>query len=164
MTPQILDQIDFNGETYQMFAEKGEGLFYPRDYNLPLMGSSTACWHGYVCKYVVVNDYLKLDTLETFLGKYEENGDDFTFIEVEAPIIFGVVAERPTERQEFNAIYRNMNVAVSFTGKLILVHESKENMFYYMSNRLFYEPYIDFELTFNQGKLILIENGNNKNS
>lgn len=47
--------------------------------------ASTACWRGYVCKYVVVCERMQLDQLEAKLGRDE---DELLRL-VEPPVLHG---------------------------------------------------------------------------
>jgi hypothetical protein len=104
MTAQISDTFIYNGEEYRLIGIEGEGLATPQDFGMKPVAIHTACWRGYHSTYKITDDgiFLKEMTLSENKGNYKPINDV-------APII-----------EEHQATYTNINLSVSFTGRMRL--------------------------------------------
>jgi hypothetical protein len=63
MTAQAHDSFRYLGEDFSIVGISGKGLFQPQDHGLKPVATSTACWRGFQCTYVLVDDRLRLSTV-----------------------------------------------------------------------------------------------------
>jgi len=61
MTAQIPDKFVLNSENFSLIGLKGQGLFKPEDFGIVPHFTCTACWRGYVMRYIFTDDQLILD-------------------------------------------------------------------------------------------------------
>lgn len=82
MTAQISDLVGYAGADWSLAGVNGGDLFDPASYGLRVRIASTACWHGFVCRYALRDNALYLDDLDIAL-------------EGEAPPLLGKVPTKP---------------------------------------------------------------------
>jgi len=112
MTSQITDKITYKGELYNLVGMKGEGLFTAQDFGIKpyitSMGArliNTSCRRGYVMEYIFINDQLILNEM---MLVYSDN-----------PLKINEV-EPQSGHSIFQYCYKNLNLKIKFTGKLLL--------------------------------------------
>jgi hypothetical protein len=105
VTTQESDQVYFEGSWFAVTAVDGTGLFDPATYGLEPRAISTGCYHGYVCRYAIVERQLVLRELD--LGS-----DD------EPPPLGGVQSRHDDEYLTWH--YQGLDMPVSFTGRLLV--------------------------------------------
>lgn len=110
MTAQVPDRIDVDGASYALCGVSGTGLFDPAAHGVLPRPISTACWRGFVCRYAVRDDRLRLAELR--LGAGAEVGG--------APVEPGVpLLGAPAEAEHREYVFRWDALDVAFTGTLL---------------------------------------------
>ncbi len=141
MTGQIPDTLIYNDIEYDIIGVKGEGFFVPEDHGFNLEGMMSCCWRGHVCKYVVEDRKLYLDTLLILFAKYDS-----------LPEIKGFSSRG--EEETFPPPFSNMMLSIPFSGILRLgkdfIHEHYIHMGFQKPSA--FETVLD--LTFDEGLLI----------
>ncbi len=146
MTAQIPDEVIFNDECFSLVGLKGQGLYKPEDFGITPYFSCTACWRGYVMKYILNKNHLILDDL---------------LINVHKPLeINGVKPEQGNNMFKYE--YKNLNLKTNFTGKILLAKDFMDSMYVHMG---FQRP-IAFTtvlgLEFKNGELVLFQDLSNQ--
>ena len=132
MTAQIGDIYKYHKKEYSIVALSAPKLFSPKDYGLETHPSTTACWEGYWCKYVITDSELRLKHLYIFNkdGNY--------------PVLNGVKAFPPKEeykkkRQKMSLAdyfghytYKNLNLSIPYTGKILLGRDFIDEYYIHM--------------------------------
>ncbi|MEU6357571.1 hypothetical protein ABZ896_51140 [Streptomyces sp. NPDC047072] len=118
MTAQIPDEIRLRGQRFAVTAVDGSGLFDPAAYGMQPRATSTGCYRGRVCRYVVDQGLLVLHELEVGL-------------EGEPPPLAGV---RPRQDESGSPAwtYRGLGLPAAFTGRL-LVGDGKPDEILYLN-------------------------------
>ncbi|MFW9876115.1 MAG: hypothetical protein ACFFG0_23680 [Candidatus Thorarchaeota archaeon] len=116
MTAQIPDEFVLNNEKFSLIGLNGQGLFKPEDFGIIPYFTCTACWRGYVMRYVFTEDELILDGMSV-------NVDN-------PPKINGVEPEK--EGNLFKYYYKNLNLKTKFTGKVLLAKDFIQSMYVHM--------------------------------
>jgi hypothetical protein len=109
VTAQIADVLEWEGNEWLLAGVKGSGLFRPSQVGLVTEVMSTACYRGYVCRYVVESGRLLLDRLSvrTVDGRLPE-------IEGRSPKREGLLGA---------LVYSGLGLAVGVTGSLLVVRD-----------------------------------------
>ncbi|MFX0023307.1 MAG: hypothetical protein ACFE9S_13355 [Candidatus Hermodarchaeota archaeon] len=139
MTGQIPDEVIFNDESFSIVGLKGQGLYKPEDFGINPYFSCTACWRGYVMKYILIKNHLILDEL---------------LVNVHEPVkINGVKPEQGNKMFKYE--YKNLKLKTNFTGRILLAKDFIDYMYVHMG---FQRP-IAFKtvlgLEFENGELFL---------
>ncbi len=108
MTAQAPDMVTFDGAEWALVGIDGQGLFDPAAWDLRPIALNTAEWRGFVCRYAVEDDRLRLAHLS--IGLREEDGAALDRL----PGVVRVVGERVRWNVDFEG------VDVPFTGTLVL--------------------------------------------
>jgi hypothetical protein len=110
MTTQIPDTIIYKGEKYYRIDFLGQMLAKPQDFGMQPDMMHTACILGFFSTYEITDDgiYLKEMTLREERGNYKP-------IDGVNPV-FGIFIGNP-------ATYKNINIRISFTGKMRLAKD-----------------------------------------
>lgn len=139
-TAQIPDEFIYNGEKFSLVGFKGNGLPTPEDFGIKPYSRCTACWQGYVMKYIFTNDRLILDRMLVNTKK--------------PPKINGVEPQKgnDTGNSLFDYCYKNLNLNTEFTGKVLLAKDFIQQMYVHMG---FPRP-----MAFKTVVEIQVENGN----
>ncbi|MFX1571828.1 MAG: hypothetical protein ACFFB0_03690 [Promethearchaeota archaeon] len=116
MTAQIPDEFMLNGESFSLVGLKGTGLFKPEDFGIIPYFSCTACWRGYVMKYVFTEKQLIMDELLVNIN--------------DPPKINGVEAQDGNDLFKYN--YKNLNLKSKFTGSVLLAKDFIQSMYVHM--------------------------------
>ncbi|MFX1566865.1 MAG: hypothetical protein ACFFCV_00700 [Promethearchaeota archaeon] len=116
MTAQIPDEFIINGEIFSLVGLKGQGLYKPEDFGIKPLFNCTACWRGFVMKYIFMDNKLFLNELlvnATNLPKINnlspENGNGL-----------------------FKYHYKNLKLQTNFTGKVLLAKDFIQSMYVHM--------------------------------
>ncbi|MHA2007496.1 MAG: hypothetical protein ACXABO_07175 [Promethearchaeota archaeon] len=116
MTAQIPDEFVLNGEDFSLVGLNGQDLFTPEDFGIIPYSGSTACWRGFVMKYLFINDQL-------FLEEMRVNAKN-------PPEINGVKPEPGEHSLKYS--YKNLNLKTNFTGKILLAKDFIQSMYVHM--------------------------------
>jgi hypothetical protein len=109
MTAQAPDSVMYEGAEWVLVGIDGHGLFDPAAWDLRPIALSTAEWRGFVCRYAVEGDRLRLAHLSIGLAD-EDAGARLE----ELPGVSRVVADRVRWTVDFDG------VDIPFTGTLML--------------------------------------------
>ncbi|MFX1365022.1 MAG: hypothetical protein ACFFCE_02745 [Promethearchaeota archaeon] len=116
MTAQIPDEFILNGEVFSLVGLKGHGLTKPEDLGISPYSSCTACWRGYVMKYVFTKSLLILDELQVNVDNPPKIND--------------------IEPQQGNSLFKyhyiNLNLQTNFTGSILLAKDFIQSMYVHM--------------------------------
>ena len=63
MTEQIGDSIIYKGFEYSVAGINGGDLFKPSSVGLEVVWTSTDCYRGFYCTYIIKNDRLKVKSM-----------------------------------------------------------------------------------------------------
>ncbi|MFC1743349.1 hypothetical protein ACFL35_05090 [Candidatus Riflebacteria bacterium] len=107
MTAQISDNFLFNGDEYELIGIKGGELVKPEEFKMEPEMISTACQRGYYAKYELANEGLFLRELTL----HEKNGNYLPIKGIEP------------DKEEYQATYNNLNLPISFSGKIRLAKD-----------------------------------------
>lgn len=161
MTAQIGDIYKYKEKNYTIVALSSPMLFEPQQYGLVPHSSSTACWRGYWCEYVVADDKLLLEDLYI----YNEDGNYPPLCGVEvSPAEFeehecyvGGLSKRKKvllPAHDGHRVYKKIDLPIPFTGKILLGSGFMSD--YYIHMRFHrswaYKELIEFE--FCEGQLV----------
>ncbi|MGK5550038.1 hypothetical protein ACSNOI_00345 [Actinomadura kijaniata] len=138
MTGQINDRVVYEGETYSLVGENGEGLFDPAAHGLEVRPLSTACWRGFIAEYTVAGDRLLLTEVE--LGLADPDAE-----------VFGV---RPRGRGHGNPPHTGLEIPVDFTGGLLIGRDFVQDLYVHMGFQAAWKYERVHELTFENGRLV----------
>ncbi|MHA2034891.1 MAG: hypothetical protein ACW98X_00570 [Promethearchaeota archaeon] len=116
MTGQIPDEIMLNDENFSLVGVQGQNLPTPEKFGVAPYSSCTACWRGYVMRYILKNDQL-------FLNEMDINADD-------PPKLNGVEPQKGNRLFKYN--YQNLNIKTNFTGNLLLAKDFIDSMYIHM--------------------------------
>lgn len=132
MTAQIPDEFILNGENFSLVGLKGEGLFEPLDFGLTPHSASTACWRGYVMKYIFTKDQLILDEMR---------------VNINEPLKINDVEPEPGESM-FKYHYKNLNLKTEFSGRILLAKDFIQSMYVHMGFQrpMAYETVIEIHI------------------
>lgn len=116
MTAQIPDTIIYKGEKYNRIDVFGQRLAKPQDFGMQPYAMHTACIFGFFSTYKITDDgiYLKEMTLKEERGNYKP-------IDGVNPV-FEIFIGNP-------ATYKNINIRISFTGKMRLAKDFIEKRY-----------------------------------
>ncbi len=111
MTAQMPDQFFYKDQKLDLVGINGSGLSTPLDFKIKTRASSTACWRGYVMRYIITNSELILD------------GFWFSPIDNELPDINRIKPIKLSrENSEWSSFftneYRNLNKKIPFNGSI----------------------------------------------
>ena len=117
MTAQISDTFIYKGEGYSLIGIEGEGLAKPQDFGMKPVMIHTGCRRGFQSTYEITDDgiYLKEMTLN-------EEKENYKLINGVKPII----------DDEWGATYKDINIRVSFTGKIRLAKDFIQELYVHM--------------------------------
>lgn len=122
MTAQIGDIYKFKGKEFKIVALSSAILFDPKNFGLEPHASSTACWRGYWCEYAIDNDELLLKNL--YLFNEDDRYPPFNGVEVSPPEFKEYECNGgkkvTTEAHFGHRVYRDVNMPIPYTGKLLL--------------------------------------------
>jgi len=116
MTAQIPDTFLFKGEEYSLIGIQGGDLASPEKFGMEPLMISTACYRGFYGTYELTEEALYLRALTI----REKNGN-YLPIEGIEPV-----------KEDYQATYRRLSVAVSFTGKIRLAKDFIEELYIHM--------------------------------
>lgn len=129
MTGQEPDRVYYMDEIYDLVGFKGKGLLFPRDFGIETHGRSTNCHRGYIMRYKIVEDSLKLDGFW-----FNSNNDDFLLINGVKPI---KISEETAKQGEyiqslFEYEYKNIDMIMNFRGNLLLAKDFIRSQYVHM--------------------------------
>jgi hypothetical protein len=116
MTSQIPDEFILNNELFSLVGLKGQNLLTPENFGVTPYSNCTACWRGYVMRYIFINDQLILEGMEINA--------------VDPPKINSVEPQAGDSLFKYN--YKNLNLKTNFTGNLLLAKDFIQSMYVHM--------------------------------
>ena len=149
MTTQHFFHLDHRGIDFEIAGVMGTKLFHPNQHGITPVFTTTACWHGYTCRYAICDDQLTLELLAIGLqGEQYESGK-----RGDGPLLFGRTPVWEEERGCF--YYEDLHASVPFTGGMLLAMNLIWN---YLGDvggfRRAYEYESVMELRFEEGKYL----------
>jgi hypothetical protein len=106
MTAQFHDGLVYRGQEFAVITPAPEVLFDPNQHGIETIAKCTACWRGYVCKFLIENNRLFLDHLTVNL-------------KVRAQPLFGI-QPKPETNHLYDAIYDHMRHPIAYSGNVTL--------------------------------------------
>lgn len=103
MSAQRPDMLTYRRRQYAVTAVEGDGLFDPASHGLDPKPTSTGCYRGTICHYVVRRKHLVLDRLD--LGS-----------DGRPPELAGV----EPEYDDYEWTYPRVGLAIAFTGRMLV--------------------------------------------
>jgi len=150
MTAQIHDSFLFNEKEFSIAGVNGEGLFDPLDYDLQPQGSCSACWRGFLCQYVLIENKLLLKWLRINLGRDDDRPETSDLW----PKINGVVPAKPHEDYPiFDTVYQNLDLPIAFSGGILLGDNFISELYVHMGFHPAWKFRTVHELLFNNGTI-----------
>lgn len=145
MTAQVSDKFIYKNNEYSIVAETTPVEFHPEDYGIIPCPIDTACWAGYWCNYEITGDELILKNLII-----NSKNDEY-------PDIEGVSPNEPSIVKNMGYhIYNNINLRMSYTGKVLLGDEFMSSYYIHMGYQRAWSYKVLKEFVFQNGKLIEI--------
>jgi hypothetical protein len=141
MTAQIPDEFILNGESFSLVGLKGKGLTNPEDLGITPYFSCTACWRGYVMKYIFIKNQLILDELKVNV--------------TDPPKINGVEPQQGDNLFKYH--YKNLNLKTNFSGKVLLAKDFIQSMYVHMGFQRPIAFKIVVEIEMKNGEIISIK-------
>jgi hypothetical protein len=135
MTQQIPDQIIYNDHQLGIDEIEGSGLFTPMDFGIECRSATTACWRGYVRRYVITNDQLILDSI-WFKPKYLPPLDppykvpdikDLPKVNGIEPVLISREIN-PAMGFFFTHAYKNLNKITHFNGSISMFDKTSSQL------------------------------------
>ena len=141
MTAQIPDEFIVNGEVFSLVGLKGQGLYTLEDFGIMPLINCTACWRGFVTKYIFIDNKLYLNELlvntanpPKINGQRPENGNSI-----------------------FKYHYKNLNLQTNFTGTVLLAKDFIQSMYVHMGFQRPMTFKIVIEIDIKNGEIISLK-------
>ena len=93
MTAQASDIVLYRDQEFSLTGWEGTGLFEPGQHGLNPVQVTTGNWVGYICRYAIADNVLRLEHLEIGFGA----DDRAAARRGEGPLLFGV---RPQQTEQ----------------------------------------------------------------
>jgi len=116
MTAQITDEFILNGESFSLVGLRGQGLIKPEDLGITPYFSCTACWRGYIMKFLFTKNQLILDELLVNIA--------------DPPKINGVKPQQGNDLFKYH--YKNLNLQTNLSGSVLLAKDFIQSMYVHM--------------------------------
>lgn len=150
MTAQLHDLFTLDATDHAVVGVNGTGLFEPTRYGLHPVGTCSACWRGYRCRYAVAAGKLVLAELSLSLG----HGFGGDFVPERGPELKGVIPIPPRdERSFFNNFYEYLTLPVDFTGGMLIADGFIDELYVHMGFHPAWKYQRVIELIFERGSL-----------
>jgi hypothetical protein len=109
MTAQLVDQIQFNGQVYQICEYAGQRMFTAEQLGITPVMRATCSWRGLWAAFAIVESRVQLDVL-------------LLESDVAPPAINGVTPERIDESRDelFEYRYRDLKLPLQFDSRMIV--------------------------------------------
>ena len=129
MTGQEPDRIYYMDEKYDLVGFKGKGISFPTDFGIDTHGRSTNCHRGYIMRYKIIENSLKLDGFW-----FNSNNINFPLINEVEPIKITEEAAKQGEylQRLFEYEYKNINMIMDFKGNLLLAKDFIRSQYVHM--------------------------------
>lgn len=155
MTTQIDDTITYLGNEFAIAGIEQGSLFDPHDHNIKPTIISSACWHGFFCRYEIAGDILRLDRLWVGL---EASDREAAFADA-GPLFQGRLPSYDQDERCFR--YDQLALAIKYSGGLLL----GSGFIWELNAHTGFHPAWAYqqvyELLFEQGRLITAEDLSN---
>jgi hypothetical protein len=147
------DELALNGDAFEIVGKNGDNLFDPADYDLKPVGACSACWRGFVCRYVVENCRLYLDRARLSLAKDQQLRVDYNR---DPPTLFGKSAKSTMGKEPriFNAVFDDLHTPIAYSGGLLIAKDFIRELYVHMGFHPAWKFRIVHELIFNGGELV----------
>ncbi len=153
MTAQMDDGFLYRGLSYGIAGVNGTGLFDPAQHGLRPAMVMSACWRGYLCAYTLAGDRLRLTQLSVFL----DGQDRQDALDGRGTLVFGEPPQppppRPGKRPGSCFRYPLADVAIPFTGGLLIARDFVKELYVHMGFHPAWKYRDIHELTFDAGRL-----------
>jgi len=151
-TAQIPDTFFFKGEQYDLIGIDGNGLFSPKQYGMEPVMMHTGCYRGFYASYKITDKGIYLHELTI-----RDRNEDYKPINGIKP-----QTEPKTEEERFwifqgTAMYREVNLLVSFTGTLLLAKDFIQEMYIHAGFQRPTAYKTVLNLRFEEGNLVKIK-------
>ena len=162
MTAQIPDKFRYEGKDYDVLSYTGPIAFDPMEHGLYPDSSSTACWRGYWCEYVVKNGRLVMERLllHNSHGYYPDldgvSVSPLEYEEVEYMTLGGEIIQKKIVQAHMGHRTYEANMELDYTGAIVLAADFMPEYYIHMG---FQRPWAfkDVkELEFEHGKLVRV--------
>ena len=149
MTAQITDVYKYKDRSYTLVATEPKLKFDPEEYGFQPEMISTASWDGYWSTYKIDDEHLVFDELTI-----KDANNNYPKINDVEPQIDNVVSPKDNKEHPFKAVYKNINLPIDFTGKILLGDKFINEYYVHMGyqSAWAYEDLIEF--TFIRGKML----------
>ena len=146
MTGQVPDTLLRGRVEWVIAGARGSGLFDPGEHGIRPVMLSTACWHGFICRYAVGRRRLTLDRLDVGLPEAQHEAA----LAGDGPPIAG---RRPALSGTMGAWrYESLGLPIAFTGTLLIGRDFIQELYVHMG----FQPASSYrevrELTFDSGR------------
>lgn len=148
MTAQIPDTYLFKKKKYEFIAKNRSKVFDPRDYGLKPNASSTACYRGYWCEFVIRRSKLIMEKLLLYNaeGYYPPfNGIEPSLVECEDP--FG------WPENDGHVTYK-VNMVMDYSGSIVIGHGFIDKYYVHGGFQRAWAFKEVKEIVFNKGKVV----------
>lgn len=149
MTAQVGDKIRNLDSSLEVLALSTPIGFSPEEFGITPGVRSTACWKGFWCEYEIKNGAFFLKTLYV-----NAKDDNYPLINGVSPLLEPYPGARMLNYMGHH-IYRDINVPIEYTGKIIAVDGFRSE---YLGLRLIRSFDRVMEWSFENGQLISVEN------
>jgi hypothetical protein len=161
MTAQNTDTFIYKAKEFELIGLKGAELFSPDDFGMVPEMLDTACYRGFICTYKIVRTKLLLHELviREANGNYlpingVQPGKQYLNARNEA---LSPESEGNLKAEVYTATYRDLKMAVAFTGKLRLARGFIKDLYIHMG---FQKPTAFrtvYDLSLKEGKVIEVQ-------
>lgn len=142
MTAQIHDSVVWRNQEHSLVGVEGAGLFDPAEHDLDVHPTTTANWRGWVARYVIQDDRLRLaDLHDVGLALL---GDE------KLPKVNGVA---PVREGRGPWSYPALNLPVPFSGRLLIARGFIQSLYRHMGFHPAWKYEESWELELDDGRL-----------
>jgi hypothetical protein len=129
LTGQEPDRVYYLDEKYDLVGFKGKGLSFPIDFGIETQMRSTNCRRGYIMRYKISEDTLKLDGFW-----FNTNNEELPLINEVKPIkITEEIAKKGKYPQSlFEYEYENVGIVINFNGNLLIAKDFIKSEYVHM--------------------------------
>lgn len=153
MTAQIEDNFRYKNKTFALAGIKGKEPFNPGKLGFSPVGSSAACYRGYLCEYSV-NTEEKLILSNLYLSLYKTAGPEW-IPDIGKPVN-GIHPKKKTENSPpfLNNCYEGIDLPLTFTGGMLLGRGFIRELYIHMGFHPAWKYREVLELNFENGLLV----------
>ncbi len=123
MTDQILDQFFYKDQKLDLVGIEGSSLITIQDFNIKTRSASSACWRGYVMRYVITDGQLILDGIW-----FKPISEELPKINCIAPVLISKEND-PGMGWFFTHAYKKLNKIITFNGSILIKKHLTDSQF-----------------------------------